>query len=393
MYHTVPVIPGAMQEVGGLAHSGFTCKQTCDNSTGKHELFTVTSYVTSYVISYVVNMKEATVEFPSKESGPNRWFNISLGVYGFVVSLLLAATIAGGAVYLNNLKQDLNVCKETHNNADTKALTTFTNEYNVVYRDNPNDPQKIQLNTLSKTEIFIQNGTVAVFDFLKNIGGFYFAEYNRCFLMGGIDERFKSPDDLKKQLDLMTGNQDVDSPTEDITYKWSRMAVTDQNFLPEALAPFCKGRPTYWLTPKTDDQAKRMRRGSVDVNLKFCGIEANDFAKRRHRTGNLPSPPGSSDYISTPWHIYPRHQSLLTTPVPLADLPLPPGSSDYISTPWQIYPCHQGLLTTSVPLADLPLPPGSSDYISTPWQIYPCHQGLLTTSVPPGISTLAIRGF
>ncbi|KAI0212663.1 hypothetical protein LSAT2_002404 [Lamellibrachia satsuma] len=154
-------------------------------------------------------MKETTMEkstFPSNEprmSESSRCLTICLGVYGFVVSLLLAAAIAGGAIYLNNLKQDLNVCKETHNNVDTKALTTFTNEYNVVYRDNPNDPQKIQLNTLSKTEIFIQNGTVAVFDFLKNIGGIYSVEYNRCFLVGGIDERIKSTDDLKKQLDSM----------------------------------------------------------------------------------------------------------------------------------------------------------------------------------------------
>ena len=36
---------------------------------------------------------------------------ISLGVYGFVVSLVLAAVITGGAVYISNLKQDLNVCK------------------------------------------------------------------------------------------------------------------------------------------------------------------------------------------------------------------------------------------------------------------------------------------
>ena len=37
--------------------------------------------------------------------------NVSLGVYGFVVSLVLAAAIAGGAVYISNLKRDLNVCK------------------------------------------------------------------------------------------------------------------------------------------------------------------------------------------------------------------------------------------------------------------------------------------
>ena len=37
--------------------------------------------------------------------------NVSLGVYGFVVSLVLAAVITGGAVYISNLKQDLNVCK------------------------------------------------------------------------------------------------------------------------------------------------------------------------------------------------------------------------------------------------------------------------------------------
>ena len=39
---------------------------------------------------------------------------VSLGVYGFVVSLVLAAAIAGGAVYISNLKQDLNVCKVRH---------------------------------------------------------------------------------------------------------------------------------------------------------------------------------------------------------------------------------------------------------------------------------------
>lgn len=40
-----------------------------------------------------------------------RWLVTSLGVYGFVVSLILAASIAGGAFYLSGLKQDLNVCK------------------------------------------------------------------------------------------------------------------------------------------------------------------------------------------------------------------------------------------------------------------------------------------
>ncbi|KAK2166824.1 hypothetical protein NP493_1305g00003 [Ridgeia piscesae] len=161
---------------------------------------------------------------------------VSVGVYGFVVSFVLVAAIAGGAVYINNLKLNLNVCKETHNNVDITALKTFTNEFNVVYRDAPNDPQKIQLNTLTKTEIFIQNGTVAVFDFLKNIGGFYTSKHNRCFLVGGIDARIKSPDDLKKELHSM---------------KAKGVAVTDQSFFPEALAPFCKGRPTYWLTPQT----------------------------------------------------------------------------------------------------------------------------------------------
>ncbi|KAI0212661.1 hypothetical protein LSAT2_002402 [Lamellibrachia satsuma] len=208
-------------------------------------------------------MKETTLEkstFPSKESESSRCLTISLGVYGFVVSLLLAAAIAGGAIYLNNLKQDLNVCKETHNNVDTTALTTFTNEYKVVYKDTPNVTQKIQLNTLSKTEIFIQNGTVAVFDFLKNIGGFYSAEYNRCFLVGGIDERIKSPDDLKKHLDSMMGNNQLGPPSDEISYKVSMVAVIDQSFLPEALAPFCKGRPTFWLTPDSGDQGKRVKR-------------------------------------------------------------------------------------------------------------------------------------
>ena len=37
----------------------------------------------------------------------------------------------------------------------------------------------------------------------QNIGGFYSAKYNRCFLVGGIDERIKSPDNLKKELDSM----------------------------------------------------------------------------------------------------------------------------------------------------------------------------------------------
>ena len=36
---------------------------------------------------------------------------VSLGVYAFVVSLVLVAAIAGGAVYISNMKQDLNVCK------------------------------------------------------------------------------------------------------------------------------------------------------------------------------------------------------------------------------------------------------------------------------------------
>ncbi|KAK2175193.1 hypothetical protein NP493_744g00024 [Ridgeia piscesae] len=142
---------------------------------------------------------------------------------------------------------------ETHNNVDTTALRTFTNEFNVVYRDEPNNPQKIEINTLTKTEIFIQNGTVAVFDFLKNIGGFYSAKYNRCFLEGGIDARIKSPDDLKKELDSMTKKRPLDAPSEQIRYKVSPQAVTDQSFLPDALAPFCKGRPTYWLTPATAD--------------------------------------------------------------------------------------------------------------------------------------------
>ena len=39
---------------------------------------------------------------------------VSLGVYAFVVSLVLVAAIAGGAVYISNLKQDLNVCKVRH---------------------------------------------------------------------------------------------------------------------------------------------------------------------------------------------------------------------------------------------------------------------------------------
>ncbi|KAI0212662.1 hypothetical protein LSAT2_002403 [Lamellibrachia satsuma] len=172
--------------------------------------------------------------------------------------------------------------KETHNNVDIKALSTFTNEFNVVYRDAPNDPQKIQLNTLSKTEIFIQNGTVAVFDFLKNIGGFYSAKYNRCFLVGGLDdERIKSPDDLKKELDSMKvrlhgGNQELGPSAKQISYRGSRVAVTDQSFLPEALAPFCKGRPTYWLTPETGHQAKRVKRessGHIHAEFRIFGAD------------------------------------------------------------------------------------------------------------------------
>ena len=38
---------------------------------------------------------------------------------------------------------------------------------------------------------------------IQNIGGFYTSKYNRCFLVGGIDARIKSPDDLKKELDSM----------------------------------------------------------------------------------------------------------------------------------------------------------------------------------------------
>ena len=38
----------------------------------------------------------------------------------------------------------------------------------------------------------------------QNIGGLYSAEYNMCFLMGGIDERIASPEDLKRELDAMT---------------------------------------------------------------------------------------------------------------------------------------------------------------------------------------------
>jgi len=45
----------------------------------------------------------------------------------------------------------------------------------------------------------------------------------------------------------------LDAPSEQIRYKVSPQAVTDQSFLPDALAPFCKGRPTYWLTPATAD--------------------------------------------------------------------------------------------------------------------------------------------
>ena len=37
----------------------------------------------------------------------------------------------------------------------------------------------------------------------QNIGGFYMAEYNKCFLVGGLDEKIYSPDDLKKALDSM----------------------------------------------------------------------------------------------------------------------------------------------------------------------------------------------
>ncbi|KAK2166822.1 hypothetical protein NP493_1305g00027 [Ridgeia piscesae] len=260
--------------------------------------------------------------------------NVSLGVYGFVVSLVLAAAIAGGAVYISNLKRDLNVCKEcrvwiklaqlskdaqlikdenrrwtaglvllgilnslcpkkkvwlkceTHNNVDTTALKTYTNEFNVVYRDAPNDPQTIQLNTLTKTEIFIQNGTVAVFDFRKNIGGFYSAEYNRCFLVGGIDARIKTPDDLKKELDSMTRNEQLYRSTETIDYEVSETAVTDQSFLPEALAPFCKGRPTYWLTPATGDHVKRMKR-QVAVMMDEEGRSCTEHAGIEIKIGKI----------------------------------------------------------------------------------------------------------
>ncbi|KAI0221961.1 hypothetical protein LSAT2_026798 [Lamellibrachia satsuma] len=195
-----------------------------------------------------------------------RWLVTSLGVYGFVVSLILAASIAGGAFYLSGLKQYLNVCKETRNNVDTTALRTYTSEYKKGSSDSPYGTQKIKLNTVSKTEIFIQNGTVAVFDFLKNIGGFYTAEYNKCFLVGGLDERIYSPDDLKKALDSMKGSEIMKPSNGTIYYKASWVAVVDQSFFPQALAPFCKGRPTFWLTEDTNRHARVKR----SFGVRFC---------------------------------------------------------------------------------------------------------------------------
>ena len=48
----------------------------------------------------------------------------------------------------------------------------------------------------------------------------------------------------------------LDTPKGQFRYKVSPQAVTDQSFLPDALAPFCKGRPTYWLTPATADHGQ-----------------------------------------------------------------------------------------------------------------------------------------
>ena len=44
---------------------------------------------------------------------------------------------------------------------------SFRQKYKIAIKDAPNDPLKIKVNTLTGTEIFIRNGTVAVFDFPK----------------------------------------------------------------------------------------------------------------------------------------------------------------------------------------------------------------------------------
>jgi len=162
--------------------------------------------------------------------------NICIGIM-ITVGIVLVTSIVSGMVFFGVAASN---SVQMYHNID-KDGTSVVN-------------QDIKIDTEKNTVIFhlsgngIEPGTYAVIDYAKSLIGFYVADINRCYLIGGIQMDLPTPKDFKDILDR--NNSQSDWVNETLEYAISSSyPVSDKSFLPAVLRSSCADIPVFWLEP------------------------------------------------------------------------------------------------------------------------------------------------
>jgi len=115
----------------------------------------------------------------------------------------------------------------------------------------------------------IEFGSFSVLDYTRSMLGVYDPAAHKCYLIGGISEKFPDLQSLRQHYEQNA----TAAASERKTYLYvvaDDYPVSDKTILPPPLRSACASLPVYWLEPAPSSDSGRTKRGMRSMALAAC---------------------------------------------------------------------------------------------------------------------------